>query len=559
MISKNISKSLRRRGGFGKIRSSFACISFLVLAGNASAVSVQRFSYSFNDQEAGLGKVSAQLAKQSAMWVGEVVDEVHMREWRGKLTAVLRQSGYPIGLIVLTKSAQADAQRTGVVQFRVFLGAIGRLDLKNTSRVSDERLLRTIRQAMCEEPQDVGHGCVLEASRLERATQLLQDIPGVSLASAPQLDSSGVATGETHMVMQTEPRGKPWTADLTLDNGGTHSTGSLRLGVVASGNNLFGAGDQYQASLFTTNKHMWSGSAGMSAPLGYDGLRWSTSVGRSLYSINEGVLVKAVADAVSVGVVYPFVRGLDLNVNGVLEAMETRTRVTYPDYGFAVHSRLHAIRGTLSGNDGDRSQQLGLSQWQGSVALTVGDQQNDDSQDVAPKRAGHYAKLFAAISRRQNVTDSGNIYAVANVRGQLSNKNLDYSEMLSLGGPSGVRAYRSDEGAVDQGVIASLDVKWRFAAPWGGQILPGVFADYAVGQVNRKPWLGWETGYPGVAHISNRRRLAGYGVSLDWVSQSGLTASLAWAKRFPFSDDSWISPGSANSRIWITLSFLNKT
>lgn len=513
----------------------------------------QDFSYHVVDRERTPGQVVAVLKPFATSWRGQVADRKNINAWSDTLTQALHAAGYPIGQVLVRAEDMKQAEQTHVLQFTVYLGAIGRLDVQNTSRVKEARLRRTLEHALCDAGKPIGQGCVLESARLERATQLVQDIPGVTLGGAPALDSQGVGTGQTHMTVETVPVGQAVSYDAIADNQGTDATGVLRLGATVSASNILGEGDAYSASLYTTNKHMWSGTLGASGPLGYDGLRWSLAAGRSLYSINNDVQVKAVADTVSAGVVYPFVRGLDANVYGAFDVLDTHTNTRY--FGFNVQTHLYAGRFTLSGNNGDRAQQLGLSQWQGSVALTMGDQSNDDAEDVGPQRAGHYTKLAASVVRRQNLTSSGDFFAVANIRGQLASKNLDYSEMLSLGGLNGVRAYRADEGSVNQGVIASLDFRWRWVLPKSGQILPGVFVDVADGQLNRDPWLGWQAGYPTVPDVSNRRFLADYGVALDWVSTSGFTTSLAWARRFAFAQDSWIEPGSAGSRFWLSFTW----
>jgi len=528
---------------------------FCMVSAHAEVPRIMHFSYNILDAENQPGKVLAALQQLSDTWVAQPADAEHITTWSRGLSDVLRSVGYPIGQVIVMQADAEQAERSQNLRFSVYLGAIGRLDLHNTSRVNDERLLSTVRNALCDAARPVEQGCVLESSRLERATQLVQDIPGVTLAGAPALDAANVGTGQTHLTMETIATAKPWTAGLTSDNQGSQVTGLLRLGANASGNNLFGAGDAYNASLYTSNKHMWSGTAGASAPLGYNGLRWSVAAARSLYTIDQGVLLDSVGNTLSAGLTYPFIRGLDMNLNGALDVVDTSTSTTYPDFGLNVSTKLHSLRATLSGNNGDRAQQLGLSQWQASAAVTLGDQANNDAQDIGPQRAGHYAKLAASVVRRQNVTDSGALFALLNVRGQLANKNLDYSEMLSLGGLAGVRAYRSDEGSVNQGVLGSLDLKWRLPAPDGGQILPGLLLDAATGQLNRNPWTGWQAGYPTVRNVSNHRFLADYGVTLDWVTPSGFTISVVWARRFPFSGESWVAPGSANSRIWLTLAW----
>ncbi|WP_143188587.1 hypothetical protein [Burkholderia ubonensis] len=140
---------------------------------------------------------------------------------------------------------------------------------------------------------------------------------------------------------------------------------------------------------------------GVGAPLGYGGLRWAASLGCPRYTIDQGIVINSVADTASLGVVHPCVRGLDLNLNGALDLLQTRTRIRIrcPDFGFSVHSRLSYVRATLLGNNGERAQQLGLSQWQGQLALTARDQSNDDPRGFVRqgRRSVGYGRNYSYV------------------------------------------------------------------------------------------------------------------------------------------------------------------
>ena len=86
---------------------------------------------------------------------------------------------------------------------------------------------------------------------------------------------------------------------------------------------------------------------------------------------------------------------------------------------------------------------------------------------------------------------------VARVIGQVSNRNLMYSEQLGAGGPDGVRGYFTDTALGSQGVLVSQELRapaFRLAHTLG-QTLPiedqeqlGVFWDYGhVSQVKAIP------------------------------------------------------------------------
>jgi hemolysin activation/secretion protein len=159
-------------------------------------------------------------------------------------------------------------------------------------------------------------------------------------------------------------------------------------------------------------------------------------------------------------------------------------------------------------------------------------------------------------TRKQNLDASGNWYAIAHIRGQLSTDNLDPYEKMTIGGASGVRAFGVDEGSYDEGVIATLSLARRFVLPTGDQLAPNLFVDYANGYVNHGPYANWQAlgGYVNNG-LSNHRILAGYGIGLDWVNPHGALVSVSWSRPFATSSSSINNPEEYGSHVWLTLGF----
>jgi hypothetical protein len=79
--------------------------------------------------------------------------------------------------------------------------------------------------------------------------------------------------------------------------------------------------------------------------------------------------------------------------------------------------------------------------------------------------------------------------------------------------------------------------------------------DYGLGQVNARPWTGWEQSYPRDLHVTNMRRLAGYGLEADWLTPWGATLLASASKPFGFSDGSWVDPGRKPIQYWLSVSW----
>jgi hemolysin activation/secretion protein len=515
---------------------------------NAEANSSPQRIYKFGKVEQTLQSAAQE---KSAQWIGQPMTTENLMQWSTELTDVLRRAGYPIGRVAVTTAARAQADQTGKLIFEAYLGEIGKLDIQNETRVSDQRLRRTLETALCEPPTSIGKGCLLETQHLERATQLARDLPSVNL-EPPTLGADEVGLGQTHMRLHALSDSKPHTVQLSADNYGSAPTGLQRYGASVAGDNVLLDGSTYLLAANTTPRDLVSSTASFSAPLDYAGWRWSAALSRATYSINENVRINGIADTLTLGLIYPFVRGLDRNLHGALDALTTRTSTEFPDFaGAQNHTSLQSVRTTLQGDSGDRARQLDLSFSTWNVALTLGHQKNDDPLDVAPKRAGHYTKMTYGVTRKQNFRNTGDLFGILRLHGQYANKNLDNSEKLTLGGITGARAFRTDEGVLDNGVALSLDMKWRKTLSGGHQLLPGVLLDGVNGQVNRRAWSGWEKSYPITANVTNTRTLADYGVSLDWISPQGIHGAVAWAHRFR-ADKSW-QLGTDNSRLLASL------
>jgi hemolysin activation/secretion protein len=147
------------------------------------------------------------------------------------------------------------------------------------------------------------------------------------------------------------------------------------------------------------------------------------------------------------------------------------------------------------------------------------------------------------------------LFVTAGINGQAASRNLDSSEKLALGGPQAVRAFRTDEGMADAGVVFNLGLYQRVSVAAGHQLQFGPIADFGIASVNAKPWTNWELGYVGVPDVRNTRQLAGYGVEVAWLTPWGFNLSASVARPFSFSDGSWIEPGNDSVQTWLSLSW----
>jgi hemolysin activation/secretion protein len=397
--------------------------------------------------------------------------------------------------------------------------------------------------------------CLFQTRGFERATQLLQDLPGVALDGAPQV-APGHGVGDVAATFVIVPRGDAYSVNASVDNNGVEATGRSRGTLALSGHNHFGLGEDYAASLTGSEKSMWTGALSAGLPVASGGLRANGGFTRQQYTVSSGgTTFVGGANTVNAGLTYPFTRGLDGNLWGALSYLHSDTPVDYRDFGFAVHSKIDSLKLAVSGNNGERARQLRADPWGGQLALTAGRQRNDDTLDAGPRRAGAYAKLAASAYGSWALDRAGDLFISARGQAQYASRNLDPSEQLSIGGPGAVRAYRGDEPTLNEGVVLGLGLTRRFPVALGHQIQVGPVLDVAAGRVNHTAWDGWRQSYPAGVDAKNARRLAGWGLEASWLTPVGATVTLSAAKAFGFSDGSWIEPDKEPVQYWFTLSW----
>ena len=155
---------------------------------------------------------------------------------------------------------------------------------------------------------------------------------------------------------------------------------------------------------------------------------------------------------------------------------------------------------------------------------------------VTAKTAGHYGKMVFSATREQVLPANFSVYLSG--MAQRSDRNLDTSEQMSLGGFNGIRAYPEGEATGDQGWLGSVELRYR--AMQNLQLLG--FYDAGGVEVNRNPYIKRKNGM----HLSG----SGIGANVNWRAFS-LKTSVAWRAGSPVP----ISDTDRNPRVWVQGSY----
>ena len=500
----------------------------------------------------GLGaKIDQTLSAGTSGLVGKRFSAQDLAGMLQSLTDRLRQAGYLVGQVGIRPADLQQFQSSGVLLLTVLPGKVGAVRVTdNQSLVNSERLQITALHAVC--PEGVGDNCVLTSDRLERMVLLLQDLPGLK-PHVPSLTPEGVAPGQTAIEIgaDTDPNARLFSGGVSVNDFGYPASGLYQAGVTGVLTNGLGFGDVLSIAANVSEKGTWTGSFGDSAPIGYDGLRFDTSYARSQFTL-PSVTSVGKADSVLAGLVYPMVRGLDGNWNLGLDGFWSKSHQSVTGFSAFASRTLYGGRISLLGDSGDRSFTAGADFWSASLVYSHGWVEQDLGGVTDPTGViGNYDKVLLNATAREYLADN-NFYLLANLRGQYADRNLDGSEKFSIGGPTGIRGYRGDEGSMDEFGVLTLELRRMFDLSDGDKLAPGVLFDLGGGDYVHHTYASWQSNLGFLdTTLPNSRAFESAGLGIDYHANTGAILSFSWSHALPGSPVSLNHPSDEN-QFWFS-------
>jgi len=441
------------------------------------------------------------------------------------------------GYILAQAYLPAQDIKDGIVTIAVVEGRYGKVDLRNTSRLSDGAARRVLNGLDSGDP--VANG------PLERRLLLLSDIPGVRVKSTL---APGTEIGTSDLIVDVAP-GRTVSGSIEADNAGNRYTGAYRLGGAVYFNNPMGIGDQLSLRLLGSTGGLAYGRAAYQLPVG------DATIGAAFthltYALGREFDVldaDGSADIFSLFGSYPLIRSRRLNLNALAAA---DYRLLEDRIGLVSSESDKKIRAVTLGLSGDSHDDLGGGGWNVfSAGWTIGrlglESPAERAVDALTARSHDgYGKLQFSAARLQTLSGPLSLYAA--VRGQLAFDNLDSSEKMELGGAYGVRAYPEGEAYGDQGYIATAEARLMLSR-WTGK-LPGrlqliAFVDAGEVRFAHEPW------FAGPNHASR----SAYGAGLVWAGPQGFVARASYARKL--GDAPATSAPDRSGRFWFQITKL---
>lgn len=372
--------------------------------------------------------------------------------------------------------------------------------------------------ALIESQQKTGEP--LNTQSLDRALALANDVPGINAQGSLR---QGREPGETELLLKLY-QGRTRQAELNIDNGGSRSTGAIRLMATLNWFNPGDFADLLNAVAVHTQGSDYARLA-YSVPVGTDGWRMGVNASSMNYKVIVGDqgMVGAFGEAITKGLewVYPLLRADDRSATVTLAADTKKFQNTsaqglvMSDYEAKVMSaQVSGFFRDLNPGGGTGTYSLQLSH--GNINLDGSLSQQTDKNTV--RTEGEFNKLRLNGTWQQAITTSTSTFV--SYTGQLSDKNLDSSEKMQLGGMNGVRAYPTGEGSGSDGQMVQFELRHQLE----NGINMAAFYDW--GQV----YLQHNPDYPG-GPANNRNIYKGIGASVGYTTEDGINIKATWARK----------------------------
>jgi hemolysin activation/secretion protein len=358
---------------------------------------------------------------------------------------------------------------------------------------------------------------------LERAILNLNDNPGISTKASLE---PGDETGETRIVLDIA-EAKFVTYNTGFNNHGSRYTGKNRATTNFTFNNPSSIGDQFDLALSKSEDDFESIELKYNFPIGEDGWRIGASYNYFDYKIGKELSSNNTlgdSESFKVNARYPYYRTA---LESLFFDLGYTEKYLYSETAGSATSDKELKNFIFSAEWNNTDSYLGGGYTQIKPSVTFGDldlskvASSLSSDNSGARTNGSFEKSTLDITRIQKVKGNLNLHLFGTT--QFASKNLDSSEKLSLGGPSGIRAYPVGEATGDEGYRYSIDAKYNINAPKHFDSLTAIaFYDY-----------GMVTQFTDLTNLSvsnNTYSLEGYGIGFEATKGENISIKASLAK-----------------------------
>ncbi|MEM6252871.1 MAG: ShlB/FhaC/HecB family hemolysin secretion/activation protein [Cyanobacteria bacterium P01_D01_bin.156] len=420
----------------------------------------------------------AELAAATQDYVNRPITFTELFEARSAVTQLYLDAGYVSSGAFLPSDQFID---DGVVEIRVVEGSLEDINIEGLKRLHPGYIRSRI--GIAAQPP-------LNVEDLVESLQLLQINPLIESISAEL--AAGTRTGGSILNLTVKEAPAIGT-QITLDNSRSTTVGSFRRRATFSHANVLGLGDGFNLSYSNTDgSDTWE--ADYTIPInprnGTVGVSFSTTDSRVVADDFEVLGIRSDSDQLSFNLRQPIIEtptellalGLSFDHDRTSSTFQLpgAERLPFETLGSEDgETRLSAVRFSQEWTQRSADEVLALrSQFSLGVPwfdATTNDGGIPDSEFFSWQGQAQWVKLFG---RDQLL--------VARLNGQLADGPLLSLEQFRLGGQGSVRGYRQDQSTADNGLFASVEMRFPLLSipDWDttAQIAP--FIDYGWGWNN---------------------------------------------------------------------------
>ena len=403
--------------------------------------------------------------------------------------------------------------KNGVVNIKITEAILGKItfnvDEGQKLNISKEK----IRLKILYKVEDGGG---LNISQLDKNIRNFNRTPGINAIA--QLEE-GKKFGETDVIV-TASNTKTISGSSLADNTGSRSSGTGKITNTINMDGLFNLGERFSFTNVATGNNFIDGkqseesnyyAMSTSFPMGYNGMQGTLRLSKMEYKLSapfDSTIPSGYSTEYNFTLTRPLIEKLSKNLNATF-------LISRNDYvnnlSTGNNSNKDMTKATMNFGYDFTDTKLGGGVNYGLFGFTLGKLDvSDNSANFITDQAGadnngRNLKAIFNYNRLQKITNKTNMLLKFN--GQLAADNLDGAEQLTLGGPSGVRAYASSEGAGDAGFVTGIELKRNFF-----NLPTTLFYDYGKIRLHKNKWVGWNSTNK---YLKNKYALKGWGVATD--------------------------------------------
>ncbi|MDO4697307.1 MAG: ShlB/FhaC/HecB family hemolysin secretion/activation protein [Pasteurellaceae bacterium] len=434
-----------------------------------------------------------------------------LKQLTHSITQYYRQNNYLVARAIIPPQEIEN----GRLLVLVLKGKMGEVNVHNNSLLRTSLVQRIAGTT-------VGDKAALYKSDLEKLALLLNDIQGVK----PQLSlKAGKHQGTTDLTISLED-GQKASTYLSVDNQGNKETGIYRFAFGGRVNNLIGLGDDLKLDAMTSETAKLKSirldySAlvdGYGSRIGGQAQYMSYKLGGEFSTLNA----KGYSHALGVYFLHPTVRLPAFRMNTKLAF--THQLLTDEQNAAKVKQKRRANSLNLLINGSWRAVENGTTYFAlGANFGNVHQQSNEAAhyQDSQWKARNAFTSLTYALSHEQML--GNNLGLNLTVSGQFTDRNLDSSQKMLLGGQYAVKGYHSGVASVDEGHLFQAELKHYFPIFKDSMLTSSVSYDYAQGQFYKTPANLADS-------FKNRVKLQSVGVNWSLSATNNYMLNLTLAK-----------------------------